>query len=120
MSEDTISSVEADVGLGSDAWLVARSAEGGIYHGEPYTIEVVVSADRSGLATTYHVLLQEGVAPQFRPGPANRTVSATLEMSRTDAEGQGGGYNPVVGYMRGSVKTKGATRPLYEFFRLFG
>ena len=122
MSDDPTPTGGTDPGaeLGSDAWLAARSAAGAVYHGEPYTIDVVVKGDRSGQGTTYHVVLEDGAKPQFRPGPVGGNASATLEMSRSEAEGQRAGQHPVVGYMRGSTKTKGATRPIYEFFRLLG
>ena len=122
MSNDPTPTVgaEDDTELGSDAWLAARSSAGAVYHGESYVIDVVVSGDRTGAGTAYHVVLEDGATPQFRPGPAGANASATLEMSRSEAEGQRRGQLPVVGYMRGSTKTKGATRPIYEFFRVLG
>ena len=122
MSDDPIPTggADPDAELGSDAWLASISGAGAVYHGEPYIIDVMVSGDRSGQGTTYHVVLEDGATPQFRPGAAGGHASATLEMSRSEAEGQRSGQHPVVGYMRGSTKTKGATRPIYEFFRLIG
>jgi len=117
---DTESSTTDAVELGSDAWLAAQTDSGRAYHGEPYLIEVVVSGDRSGAAITYHVALEDGLPPQFRSGKAPGPASATLELSRTEAEAQRRGRHPVVSYMQGSAKTKGATRPLYELFRLLG
>lgn len=103
---------------GSDAWLAAQSAAARPYHGEPYTIEVVVSGDRSGGGFSYHIALEDGLAPQFRAGPAPAAAAATLELSRSEIDAQQRGTPAVVSYMRGTAKTKGATRPLYELFRL--
>ena len=94
-----------------------RTQAGDAYHGEPCSIEIVVKGDASGTGFTYHVDLVDGSAPLFRPGPAP-DAAASLELSRTDAEAESQGRHPVVGFMRGTTKTKGATRPLYEFFRL--
>jgi hypothetical protein len=106
--------------VGSDAWLAAQSARAEVYQGaEPYTVDVVVNGDGRGGGVSYHVVLQPGDRPAFRPGVAPGGASALLELSRTDAEAQARGeLHPVVGYMRGTTKTKGATRPLYELFRL--
>ena len=106
--------------LGSDSWLAARSDGARPYEGaEAYRIDVVVNGDKVGDGFTYHVVLEPGTPPQFRAGAAPGGASATRELSRTDAEAEARGERrPVIGYMRGSTKTKGATRPLYELFRL--
>ena len=106
--------------IGSEEWLAAQGAVARPYHGAPYVIDVVVNGDRSGEGVTYHISLEDGVAPRFGAGPAPVATAATLELTRSDAEAQrAAGVSPVVGYMRGTTKTKGATRPLYELFRLF-
>jgi len=97
--------------------LASRTHGGDTYHGDPCSIEVVVKGDASGVGLTYHVDLVDGAAPLFRPGPAT-DAAASIELSRTDAEAELQGRHPVVGFMRGTTKTKGATRPLYEYFRL--
>jgi hypothetical protein len=106
--------------VGTDSWLAEQSAAAAVYKGtERYTVDVVISGDRSGDGVTYHVELQPGDRPSFRPGAAPGGASAQLELNRTDANAQARGeLHPVVGYMRGTTKTKGATRPLYELFRL--
>ncbi|MEZ5232610.1 MAG: hypothetical protein R2749_07865 [Acidimicrobiales bacterium] len=106
--------------VGTEPWLAERSATARPYDGvDPFTIDVVVGKDRTGDGVTYHVVLEPGQRPQLRPGAAPGGASATLELSRTDAEAEARGDRPaVVGYMRGTTKTKGATRPLYEYFRL--
>lgn len=106
--------------LGSEEWLQTRSRGARPYDGAvPYRIDVVVNADKGGAGFIYHVALDPGSPPQYRVGAAPEGASATLELSRTDAEAEARGERrPVVGYMRGSTKTKGATRPLYELFRL--
>ena len=46
-------------------------------------------------------------------------ASATLEQTYAEAAAQDRGEaDPVVSYMRGETKTKGATRPVYELLRL--
>ena len=100
-------------------WLEERSRGGEPYHGVDCSIEVVVKGDASGTGFTYHVDLVDGAAPLFLPGPAPDAVSS-LELSRSDVEAEQQGRHPVVGFMRGTTKTEGATRPLYEFFRLLG
>lgn len=111
--------MSGDAAVGSDAWLAARSTAGRPYAGEAHLIDVVVSADKAGDAVTYHVALEDGAPPQYRAGAAPGGAAATLEMTRTEAEHhERGDYSTVVAYMRGSTKTKGATRPLLELFRL--
>jgi hypothetical protein len=100
-------------------WLDSRNQGGDAYHGEPCSIEVVVKGDARGTGFTYHVDLLDGSPPQFRSGPAPEAV-ASLELNRADVDAELAGRHPVVGFMRGTTKTKGATRPLYEFFRLLG
>ncbi len=109
-----------DTELGSAEWLAARGEAARPYDGAAVlTIDVVVGKDRSGDGLTYHVVLEPGQRPQYRPGSAPGGAAATLELSRGDAEAEARGERrAVVGYMRGSTKTKGATRPLYEYFRL--
>jgi hypothetical protein len=79
---------------------------------------VVVSGGPEG-PVTYHVALEDGAPPTFRAGAAPGGASATLEQTHADAAAQARGEaDPVVSYMRGETKTKGATRPVYELLRL--
>ncbi len=110
-----------DEALGSEAWLAARSdaarAAGLVHRGPSWTIDVVVSGGDGPF--TYHVALDDGASPSFRPGAAPGGASATLEQTYADAAAQARGEaDPVVSYMRGETKTKGATRPVYELLRL--
>ena len=47
-------------------------------------------------------------------------ADASYDQTWEEAVGQfDGGFEPVVAYMQGNLKVKGATRPLYELFRLW-
>ena len=57
--------------------------------------------------------------PVTWPGPLP-DADASYDQTWEEAVGQfDGGFEPVVAYMQGSLKVKGATRPLYELFRLW-
>ncbi len=98
---------------------LARTWVGRPYRGErPWAIDVVVSGAPEG-AVTYHVQLQDGSPPTVIAGAAPGGASATLEQTWSEAVAVAeGAVDPVVAYMRGTTKTKGGTRPLYELFRL--
>lgn len=97
----------------------APAWRGRAYAGErTWLIDVVVTGGPDG-AVTYHIILADGSPPTSLPGAAPGGAQATLEQSWKDAVAQASGdENPVVAYMRGTTKTKGGTRPLYELFRL--
>ncbi|MFN0025929.1 MAG: hypothetical protein ACKV2O_01915 [Acidimicrobiales bacterium] len=109
---------EIDV-TGRAVWLgPAADPAHPVYVGPDAFIEVAVNGDRKGEVTTHHIVLVNGAAPVFAAGPAPAPPLSQLELSGKDARAQQEGrLVPVVGYMRGTTKTKGATRPLYEFFR---
>jgi hypothetical protein len=103
-------------GIGSPAWLEERSGRGAAHHGEAAAIDVVVAGGPDG-TITYHVALDPGSPPRFEAGAAPGGAAATLEMTWADATAEDRGeLDPVVAYMRGTAKTKGATRPLYDLF----
>ena len=103
---------------GKDLWTTAVAETLRAYQGQPATIEVAVVGPAKGEVSTYHVILTPGHAPQFYAGAGPGPAEASVELAAKEAEAQRRGeLVAVVGYMRGSLKTKGATRPLYEFFR---
>jgi hypothetical protein len=108
---------------GRAVWLGASAAAtdtptGVLYQGPDGVIEVSVTGERKGEVSVHHIVLVHGSAPKFVTGTPPAPPSASLELSGKDARAQQEGrLVPVVGYMRGTTKTKGATRPLYEFFR---
>lgn len=105
---------------GRAVWLGPHSTDltGATYQGPDGIIEVAVTGDRKGEVSVHHIVLVHGSVPAFAAGAAPAPPVANLELSSKDARAQQEGrLAPVVGYMRGTIKTKGATRPLYEFFR---
>ncbi len=103
------------VWMGAEA---ANSLTAAIYQGPDGVIEVSVTGDRKGEVIAHHIVLARGSVPAFVAGAPPSPPMASLELSRKDARAQQEGrLAPVVGYMRGTTKTKGGTRPLYEFFR---
>ncbi len=104
-------------GTGRSVWLGATGLAA-TYQGPPGIIEVTVTGDRKGELSLHHIVLVDGSVPTFAAGAAPARPVASLELSRKEAQVLlDGRLVPVVGYMRGTIKTKGATRPLYEFFR---
>lgn len=102
--------------VGSAAWLAEQSGAGAPHSGDPATIDVTV-ADAPDGPLAYHVVLEAGAAPRFESGAAPDEAQATLEMTWADASGGDEvRWDAVVPYMRGTAKTKGATRPLYDLF----
>jgi len=107
-------SAEAELSTLEPTW------HGRIYHGPRRTIDVVVAGAPSG-TLVYHVVLADGSAPEVVAGAAPERPDATLEQVWVDAVAQASGaLAPVVAFMRGQTKTKGATRPVYELLRLLG
>ena len=103
-----------------DLATVAPTWQGRTYHGPRRTIDVVVGGAPSG-TLSYHVVLVDGAVPDVVAGAAPDRPDATLEQVWTDAVAQATGtLAPVVAFMRGQTKTKGATRPVYELLRLLG
>jgi len=84
----------------------------------PAAVEIRVSGGPDG-PLSWHAVLEPDAAPRYEPGPLP-DADASYDQTWDDAVGQfSGGYEPVVAYMQGSLKVKGATRPLYELFRLW-
>jgi hypothetical protein len=113
---------EASADLLSSGWLERWSqavADAGVVHdGPPATIEVRVNGGPDG-AVTWHAVLLPDNPPRYVAGPRPE-ADASYDQAWTDAVAQiSGSYQPVVAFMQGSLKVKGATRPLYELFRLW-
>jgi hypothetical protein len=106
----------------SPAWLDELTnavAELGVVHeGPPGSVEVRVPDSPDGLLV-WHVQLVPGEPPRYGAGPLADAASS-YDQTWADANAQlRGNYQPVVGFMQGTLKVKGATRPLYEIFRLW-
>jgi hypothetical protein len=106
----------------TDPWfaeLDAAVAEEPRYAGPPLTVEVTVVGG-PGDPVTYHVDLVDGSGPRYGVGPAAGTADASYDLAWADAVGQlQGSYDPAVGFMTGTLKVKGSSRPLFELFRLW-
>jgi hypothetical protein len=101
-----------------ERWSQAVADAGVLYDGPPATIEIRVSGGPDG-AVTWHVVLLPDNAPRYVAGPLP-DASASYDQAWDDVVAQfEGRFEPVVAFMQGSLKVKGATRPLYELFRLW-
>jgi hypothetical protein len=99
-------------------WTSAVAAAGVVHDGPAGSVEVRVSGGPDG-AVTWHVELEPGAPPRYIAGPLPE-ADASYDQSWADAVEQFAGRSePVVGFMQGTLKVKGATRPLYELFRLW-
>ncbi|MPY93092.1 MAG: hypothetical protein GEV08_08505 [Acidimicrobiia bacterium] len=89
------------------------------YRGPGLVVEVrVVGGDDGPL--TYHVVLEDGAPLAYRVGPADGEADASYDQTWEDAAAQAvGRYDPAVGFMQGTLKVKGSSRPLFELFRLW-
>lgn len=89
---------------------------GCIYNGPLGSVEVTLSGGPAGVYR-YGVVLRPGAAPVYQAG-AMPDADASYDQAWPDAVAQlAGAYDPAVGFMQGNVKTKGATRPLFELFQ---
>ena len=103
----------------SDDWLAAATdavAAAG-YDGAPAVVEITVKGGPDGARQLCVVLDPAGV--RYQPGSyPDGEPPASFELTWDEAtrflEGE---YEPVVGFMQGQLKVKGATRPLFELFR---
>ena len=106
----------------SEAWfegLTAAVAGGPRYAGPPLTVQVTVVGG-PGDAVTYHVALVDGSPPRYVAGPSPTPADASYDLPWDDAVGQlHGTYDPAVGFMQGTLKVRGSSRPLFELFRLW-
>ncbi|MDH4143682.1 MAG: hypothetical protein OEY23_00750, partial [Acidimicrobiia bacterium] len=67
----------------------------------------------------FTVELRTGEGPAYIAG-AQADADSSYELTYDDAVDQVcGGYDPALNYMTGSLKVKGATRPLFELFQLW-
>ncbi len=101
------------------AELDAAVADAPRYAGRPFTVEVTVVGG-PGDRVTYHVDLVDGSGPRYAAGPSAVAADASYDLAWDDAVGQlRGSYEPAVGFMQGTLKVKGSSRPLFELFRLW-
>lgn len=101
-------------------WFTDVSARlaGCAYGGPPCSVEITVSGGPGG-ACRYGVVFVPGVGPQYQLG-AQPDAEASYEQSWADAQAQiAGTFDPVVSFMQGALKVKGATRPLFELFQFW-
>ncbi len=103
----------------SNAWLasVTEAVAGEVYDGAPSAVEITVKGGPHGARQFYVLLDPEGV--RYLPGAyPDGEPPASFELSWDEAnQFLAGSYEPVVGFMQGQLKVKGATRPLFELFR---
>lgn len=105
-------------GEGLERWSRAVAAAGVLHDGPRATVEIRVSGGPDG-PLSWHAVLEPEAAPRYEPGPLPG-ADASYDQTWDEAVGQfSGGYEPVVAYMQGVLKVKGATRPLYELFKLW-
>ena len=89
------------------------------YQGCDGVVEVTLVGAPDG-DITYHVVLQVGCGPRYEAGPAVPAADASFDQGWSDAVAQiENRFDPVVAFMQGSLKVKGATRPLYDLFYLW-
>jgi hypothetical protein len=101
-----------------DRWSRAVADAGVVHDGPPAAVEIRVSGGPDG-AVAWHVVLEPGSAPRYVAGP-RPDANASYDQVWDDVVAQFDGvFQPVVGFMQGSLKVKGATRPLYDLFRLW-
>lgn len=103
----------------SDEWLAAVTdavASAG-YDGPAGAVEITVQGGPHGPRKLCVVLDPAGV--RYQPGAyPDGEPPASFELSWEEAaKFLAGEYEPVVGFMQGQLKVKGATRPLFELFR---
>jgi hypothetical protein len=105
----------------SPEWAAAATAvlAGQAYRGPAAAVQITVSGGDDGTRVVCAVLDSAGV--RYEPGPyPGGEPPASFDLLASDAEAfLAGAYAPVVGFMQGTLKVKGATRPLFELFRLW-
>jgi hypothetical protein len=103
---------------GLERWSRSVAAAGIVHDGPRATIEIRVSGGPDG-PLAWHAVLEPDAAPCYVAGPLP-DADASYDQTWDEAVGQfEGTFDPVVAYMQGTLKVKGATRPLYELFRLW-
>jgi hypothetical protein len=101
------------------AWSEAVARRGVSYDGPAATIEVRVDGGPEG-PLTWRAQLAPGAPPRYEPGGGAGDPDVSYEQTWGDAVAQlDGAFDPCVGFMQGYLKARGATRPLYELFRLW-
>jgi hypothetical protein len=104
---------------GRAGWSVGGAAAGVVSAGPAAAVEVRIDGGPDG-AMSWHARLVPGAPPRYQAGGLDDGGGSSYEQRWEDAVAQlEGRFDPAVAFMQGNLKARGATRPLYELFRLW-